>query len=213
MADAPAPDRPSTRPTFIDRLKAGDPSAWKQLVENYRPLVLHWAKRLGAPAPEDREDVFQDVLKVTVKKITTFKLRPRPGSFRKWLKRITKMVWLERLKWAPPGTRAPGGTDATMWFNEIPDPAAGDEGPADEDPPHLVAEVNRRAVIRVLDEFSDRDQAVFWRLTRDDRGPKEVADEFGLKVPHVRKIKSRIYHRVHEELGDCLPGQAASPDA
>ena len=74
---------------------------------------------------------------------------------------------------------------------------------ADEDPPGLVADLLRRAVALVRGEFSDAHWAVFERLAFDGKSPAGVGAELGLSEVNVRAIKSRIYRRLREELGDA----------
>jgi RNA polymerase sigma-70 factor (ECF subfamily) len=198
--EAPAAPEYATRASLIDRLQSADPAGWERLVELYRPLLWHWARRAGVP-PQDIDDVCQDVFRVVAVRIGSFRLGGRTGSFRAWLRGITRNVCRER---ARADERAAGGTDAAARLYEVADPAA-----ADTDPPELVADLLRRTVGLVRGEFSAAHWQVFERLAFDGRTPAEAAAELGLTEVNVRAIKSRIYRRLREELGDLLDADPA----
>ena len=162
----------------------------------YRPLMWHWAKQEGI-CPQDFEDVRQDVFRVVVQRIKVFELGERAGSFRTWLKRITHNICHERSR-LNAGPRGAGGTEAALRLNEAADPNVGD------DPPDLVADLIRRATTLVRGDYSDLHWSVFERLVFQSRSTAEVAAELGLTEVNVRAIKSRIYRRLREELGDVF---------
>jgi len=188
--------RPSeaTHRSLIERLKSADSEGWDRLVTLYRPLIWHWARQEGIP-PQDFEDIRQDVFRVVVERIGTFELGERFGSFRAWLKGITHNICRERAR-RNAGPRGVGGTEAAIRLNEAADPAN------DDDPPDLVAGLIRQATALVRGEFSDLHWAVFERLVFQFRSTAEVAAELGQTEVNVRAIKSRIYRRLREELGD-----------
>jgi RNA polymerase sigma-70 factor, ECF subfamily len=192
----------ATRASLIDRLQAGDPDGWGRLVSLYGPLVAHWARRAGVPS-QDQDDVCQDLFRVVTKRIGTFQLGEHRGSFRAWLRNITRNVCRERARADVPALRAAGGTNAGLQLHEVADPAT-DEA----DPPELVADLHRRTLALVRGEFSPAHWQVFERLTFDGRTAAEVAAELELTTVNVRAIKSRIYRRLREELGDLLDGIA-----
>lgn len=186
----------ATRPSLIDRLRSADPTGWERLVELYRPLVWHWARTWGV-RPPDCEDVGQDVFRVVVERITSFRLGDRHGSFRAWLREITRNVCRERRRSNGPVERASGGTDAVIWLNAVAEHTA-----EDDDPPELKADLYRRALALVRETVSERDWVVFQRHVLDEQPSAQVAAELALTVENVRTIKSRILRRLREELGD-----------
>lgn len=186
----------STPSSLIDRLRASDAAGWERVVELYGPLLRYWAKQNGA-SPTDSEEVCQEVFSRVVELIASFQLGDRRGSFRAWLRQITRNVCRERRRSNGPVNQPTGGTDATIQLNEVADPIA-----EDDDPPELIADLYRRVIALVRGEFSDRDWAVFERLVFDEQSTADIASEMGLAVDNIRKIKSRIYRRLREELGD-----------
>jgi RNA polymerase sigma-70 factor (ECF subfamily) len=186
----------ATRLSLIDGLKSSDRDAWDRLIQLYKPLLRHWTQKFGM-GQQDFKDVEQEVYRVVVAKIATFQLGERLGSFRAWLRGIVRNICLERSRAANENGRAVGGTDATAMMRELPDHSTDED-----DPTELVAELLRRTISLVRSEFSDRDWQVFERLTFEDKSAGEVAAELELSVANVRKIKSRIYRRLREELGE-----------
>lgn len=186
----------ATQASLIDRLQAADPVGWERLVELYRPLLWHWAKGCGV-CPPDCEDVCQDVFRRVFERISSFRLGDRHGSFRAWLREITRNVCHERRRSNGPFEQALGGTDAVIWLNGVADHHAGDG-----DPPELKADLYRRTLAFVRDTVSERDWAVFQRLTLEKQPSTQVAAELGITVEFARTIKSRIYRRLREELGE-----------
>src|SRR5579884_1390682 len=91
MAESSQPAAPSgaTPLSMLERARAGQPEAWRQLVGLYRPLVLFWCGRNGVPAA-DAEDVAQEVFTAAYAGLDTFH-RDRPGdTFRGWLRGVAR---------------------------------------------------------------------------------------------------------------------------
>jgi RNA polymerase sigma-70 factor, ECF subfamily len=59
-----------------------------------------------------------------------------------------------------------------------------------------------RALDMIRAEFEPRTWQAFWQTTIDDRAPKDVAADLGMSPGAVRVAKSRVLHRLREELGD-----------
>jgi RNA polymerase sigma-70 factor (ECF subfamily) len=54
----------------------------------------------------------------------------------------------------------------------------------------------------VRGEFEPRTWQAFWKTAVDGRPVKDVADELGMSPGAVRVAKSRVLHRLRDELGD-----------
>src|SRR3954470_11722938 len=91
----------STSGSLLERLRQpGQPRDWERFVELYAPFLLSWARRLGA-APQDAEDLVQDVLTLLVQKLPEFVYNPA-RSFRAWLRTVVLNRWRDRLRRAGP---------------------------------------------------------------------------------------------------------------
>lgn len=187
--------RIETRISLIDCLRENEPSGWSRLMHVYGPYVKGWAIRLGISA-QDRDDICQEVYRVVISRINDFQLGERVGSFRKWIQQITRNVCREHTQ--RNGRQAGrGGTEALVNLQSIP---AGDD--TEDDPPEVVVELYRRAVELARSEFSQRDWSIAESLVQDSLTPQEIALHYGISHAAVRQIKSRLFRRIREELGD-----------
>jgi len=194
----------STSSSLLQRVKAEDPKAWQRLVDLYGPLVYHWCRSSGLQG-EDAADIVQEVFCSVVSGIAGFRGSGRRGSFRAWLRAITrnKIHDLFRRKRGQP--EAKGGTGAQQQLMEVPQPL---EAAELTDPPEAEDALWRRAVELVRAEFEDRTWQAFWRVAVDGHPPAAVAKELSTTVHAVYKAKSRVLRRVRQELADldCEPG-------
>src|SRR5687768_3794012 len=79
-----------TSTTLLSRLQAcSDQESWQQWLEVYEPLIRNWLRQF-AECGADHEDVVQEVLAVVVRKLPEFQRRDQVGSFRSWLRTITR---------------------------------------------------------------------------------------------------------------------------
>ena len=62
----------------------------------------------------------------------------------------------------------------------------------------------RRALALIQADFSERTWQAFWRVVVDGRSPADVGDELAMRPGAVRVAKSRVLHRLRQELGDLL---------
>src|ERR1700721_2879872 len=88
-------------------LKPEDAEAWNHFVALYQPLFLAWARRLNVPLA-DADDLVQEVLVVLMASLPQFQRRA-VGSFRAWLRTITRNQWLELQRRRHPRPVGEGG--------------------------------------------------------------------------------------------------------
>jgi RNA polymerase sigma-70 factor (ECF subfamily) len=173
-----------------------DQLAWAKLVALYEPLVLHWCRRGGAQAAEG-QDVAQDVFLAASNGLADFE-RERAGSFRAWLRGITrhKLLDLYRRRDRQPAA-ASGGTEAMQRIYDLPDPS-----PAEES--QEVGGLYRRALELVRPEFETRTWDAFWRSAVDQQDTGAIAAELKMTAVAVRIAKSRVLSRLREEAGELI---------
>ncbi len=187
-----------TSRTLLERVRANEPGAWDRLVRLYTPLVSYWCGLRGVHGA-DADDVTQEVFQAAFTGFENFR-RDRPGdTFRGWLRGIARNLLALHFRRAGRHPAAPGGSEAFAKLHEIADPSA---DLLDEDPPAEVQGLFRRAMDLVRGEFEDRTWQMFWRTVVDDRPPADVAGEFGVSPAAVHKAKSRVLHRLKQEVGD-----------
>jgi RNA polymerase sigma-70 factor (ECF subfamily) len=205
MSDAGQPDQP-TRPeqgtslTLLARSRANEPGAWDRLVRLYAPLVRNWCLAAGVQ-DADADDVVQEVFQAALHGLAGFR-RDRPGdTFRGWLRGITRHLLVQQFRRAQRQPRGSGGSAAFERIQEVPAPAA---ELAEDDSPAEMQGLYRRALEQVRGEFEERTWQMFWMATVEERTPAAVAELMGVSAAAVRKAKSRVLHRLREEMGDLI---------
>lgn len=184
-----------TRISLIDSLKIGQSVGWSRLLRLYRPSIVFWARRNGVSV-SDLDDVCQDVCRVVTERIDEFR-RHQIGSFRCWLREITRRVCLEQARTCPRSLCGSGGSEALLRLRELPEMEF-----SEDDPQEQIADLLERTVALIRSEFSECDWQVYSLLSYDQQSPRQVATALQLSEANVRQVKSRIYRRLREELGD-----------
>jgi RNA polymerase sigma-70 factor, ECF subfamily len=132
--------------SLLDRVRAQDVAAWRQLVELYGPLIGHWCRRAGLQAA-DVADVTQAVFMVVARQLPDFR-QPRPttnrslppknepgvgaadtplkptqtsGRFRSWLAVVTRRKLIDWRRAQRPD-QAEGGSSAAGQLQRQVDP-------------------------------------------------------------------------------------------
>jgi RNA polymerase sigma-70 factor (ECF subfamily) len=185
----------TTPVTLLERLRHPDAdAAWARFVRLYTPLLLHWAGRLGLQQ-SDAADLVQDVLTLLVQKLPEFQY-DRDRSFRAWLRTVLLNKWREQRR------------RHTLPRAGATEPAVADlAGPDDGD---VLSEVEYRSYLvgrayqLIQVEFQPRTWKAFWDSVVAGKSAAEVAGELGLSVGAVRVAKSRVLHRLREELDGLL---------
>src|SRR5262249_19236477 len=99
--------------------------------------------------------------------------------------------------------RARSGTDALRDLQEI--PAHATPSPDDtEDPPAELRGLYHRALELVRGEFEERTWRMFWLTVVEGRSPVDAAAALGASPAAARKAKSRVLHRLKQEVGDLI---------
>jgi RNA polymerase sigma-70 factor (ECF subfamily) len=196
------PDAPSsTSSSLLERVKARQPEAWGRLVDLYAPLVYRWCRQLGLRAA-DAGDVVQEVFGSVVSSIDDFRGSEHRGSFRAWLRSITRHRVSDHFRRQHGQPEAVGGSSVQQELRQLPQP---DGPPSASDSTHSEDPLWRRALELVRAEFEDRTWRAFWRVVVDAQRPADVADELGMTIHAVYKAKSRVLRRVRQQLGDLEP--------
>jgi RNA polymerase sigma-70 factor (ECF subfamily) len=191
-----AMDKPTSL-TLLERVRGRDGEAWRRLVHLYGPLVIRWCNSSGVRG-QDADDVQQEVFQAVAAGVETFR-RDRPGdTFRGWLRVITRRKVLDHFRRRDRHPEAQGGTDAQRQLQQI----------AEQDLPDDTAEdltgLYHRALELVRGEFEARTWEAFWRVTVEGQSPDLIAADLGITPATVRKAKSRVLHRLRQEIGDLI---------
>jgi RNA polymerase sigma-70 factor, ECF subfamily len=196
----PAFNLQGTSLTLIERARLRDEGAWARIILLYTPLVRMWCLRSGLQ-DNDADDVVQDVFRAALAGFDDFH-RDGPGdTFRGWLRVITRNSLALHFRRKGRSPSASGGSEAFSRLLEVSDPSV---NLPDDDPPSELRELHRRALDLVRAEFEDRTWQMFWLTVVDDRAPADVARAFDVTPVAVRKAKSRVLHRLRQEIGDLI---------
>ena len=192
----------STSATLLARLRSGEAGSWERLTRLYEPLVRFWCRRWGVPEA-DVEDVVQEIwvgLGPTIPGYRTGAER----SFRAWVRGVARhkaQDWHRRR--AREVADAVGGTVMVQVLRQV-ESDRDDEPSEDSEEAAQKRALHGRALSEIRGEFEARTWRIFLAVAVEGRPVAEVAAEFDLSPAGVRKVKSRVFHRLREELGELI---------
>jgi RNA polymerase sigma-70 factor (ECF subfamily) len=190
---------PPTSTTLLERVRQRDPEAWKRFVELYAPLVARWCRSAGLQ-DADAADIGQDVFRAVIGAIGSFDHDPARGSFRGWLKTITRNKLHDFYRRKPVGGDGVGGDDAQIALNAVPAP----EAESDEDTTREESILMRRALDMILADLNDVHRKGFLRIVAGGEDPASVARELGTTPNVLYLVKSRVKRRLREEFAGMV---------
>jgi RNA polymerase sigma-70 factor (ECF subfamily) len=191
-------DRPTSL-TLLQRARDQDRDAWQRLLDLYAPLVTYWCRHWGVQGA-DAEDVRQEVFQAVAVGLPNFS-RDRAGeTFRGWLRGITRHKLLDHFRRESQRPVAAGGSDAQNRLAQF----SGPETILPDAPASELQSLYHRALSVLQTEFELNTWQAFWRAAVDGHRPADIAADLGMTAAAVRKAKSRVLHRLREEIGDLL---------
>jgi RNA polymerase sigma-70 factor (ECF subfamily) len=180
-----------TRQSLLVRAQAGDPGAWRDLTDLYRPLIVGWLRYQAVPANEI-DDLVQDILLAVFEHLPSFAHSGRLGAFRAWLRTITHTRVCDF--WRAQGRHRP--TDAAEALRRLEAPDGDLERQWDEEHDRYVL----RCLLELMQlEFEAATLQAFRRVVLDGASPREAARELGMTVGAVYAAKSRVLRRLRQE--------------
>lgn len=182
--------------SLLGRVRLRDESSWTRLLALYGPLVEYWCRRGGVEA--DAPDLAQEVFLAVSQDLERFEYRG-PGSFRGWLRGITRHKLLDYYRKAQRQAPAEGGSTALHRLQEIPDPQPGSSEDANE-----VSGLYHRALDLIRSEFEERTWQAFWLTAIEGREAPAAAAELGMSPVAVRIAKSRVLARLRAEAEELI---------
>jgi RNA polymerase sigma-70 factor (ECF subfamily) len=201
-SDAGAQPSSATSRSLLARVQADEPQAWERLVHLYAPLVLQWCRGRGLQ-DQDVADIFQEVFQAVLAYVRGFRKEREGDTFRGWLRRITQNKLHDHFRRLGREARGVGGSSARERLAQLPAPQPDEDDLAPTE--NGEGSLFLRALDLIREEFEERTWSAFWRTAVEGRAAKDVAADLGMSPGAVRVAKSRVLHRLREELGD-LPG-------
>jgi RNA polymerase sigma-70 factor (ECF subfamily) len=191
----------TTSLSLLARLQAGsDTNSWQVLVNLYQPLLRGWMRGYSA-APQDADDLIQEVLVVLLRELPEFRHSGNSGAFRAWLRGI--LVNRLRALWRAGRGRptATGNSDFLQLADQLADPDSilSQRWDAQHD-----QEVLSRLLLLMESEFETTTILAFRRVGLEGARPREVATELGMSVGAVYKARSRVLRRLRAEASGLI---------
>lgn len=191
---------------LIARAKENDSKAWERMVKLYSPLVYFWCKESGLPEP-DLNDVFQEVFHTLARNIKKF--RPvENGTFRGWLRTLTRNKLNDHYRKLGREPRPIGGTEALHYFGQLPAAPQRHSTSNRTEAPQNEMEIQHsmlcQALANVRCNFAEQTWKAFWMVVIDGRQTNDVAKDLSMRPGTVRVAKSRILKRLRQEIGDAF---------
>jgi RNA polymerase sigma-70 factor (ECF subfamily) len=191
------PEDRSTSLTLLERIRDRDEEAWKRLMLLYAPLVERWCAHWGVRG-QDADDVRQDVFQAVAANLDGFRRERSGDTFRGWLRVITRNKLIDHSRRRERQPEAQGGTDAQRQMGQLAEQDLPDDSADD------LGDLYRRALELVRAEFEERTWEAFWRAAVEGHAPDMIAADLGVTPAAVRKAKSRVLHRLRQEVGDLI---------
>jgi RNA polymerase sigma factor (sigma-70 family) len=175
---------------YIDRVLAGDVSAYAPLVSKHKDLVFSIALKILSNR-EDAEEIAQDAFLKAYQAIRTFE---RKSKFSTWLYRITYNAAISR-------TRKKKmefvGLDASLIDNYSTDPvtpAVQEMGDTDQ----------QELVEKALAKLPDDDNLLVTLFYKGDNSIEDISSITGLSVSNVKVKLFRIRKKLFEEMNEMM---------
>jgi RNA polymerase sigma-70 factor (ECF subfamily) len=191
------PDSNSTASDLLSAARRLEAAAWREVVERYSWLIFQWCRNAGLNS-QDAADVLQIVLAQVAAYLPTFEKDGATGSFRRWLRTITRTKIADFRRADGKQPHGEGGSAAQQWLLAIPEIA--ESSSVD---PNRAALQHRlwQLVDRLEDEFEDSTWQAFWLTVIENRTAAETAVVLELSPNAVRTAKWRVLKRLREAAG------------
>ena len=197
LADDPIP----TRYSLLSRLQNwDDQDSWKDFFDTYWRLIYSVAVKSGLTDSE-AQDVVQETIISVAKDIHKFKRDRTLGSFKGWLRNITRWRISDQLrKRTRAGREIRTGAEASMQADvaEIPDPAGGELEALWEQEWH--SNLLETAISRVKPQVREEHFQIFDLYVLKHWPALKVAKTLGVSVGQVYLAKHRVSALVKREV-------------
>ncbi len=186
---------PDTPPTLLNRLRdQQDRHSWQRFIDSYWRLIYAYAVRQGL-APDDAEDVVQEVVTDVFRSMPGFKYERGKGRFRAYLRTITRNRIIDHQR---KQARRPTVSLAQPVSNDGRQPAK-DANEAAED--QLWEQDWKRNLLqlcfdKVRREVAPKTFQAFQLCALEGWTAKETAEFLKMTIDSVYAAKSRVTQRI-----------------
>ncbi|MDB6020181.1 MAG: polymerase, sigma-24 subunit, subfamily [Pedosphaera sp.] len=190
-----------TRYSLLSRLQNWDDGeSWKDFFDTYWRLIYSFAIKSGLTESE-AQDVVQETVISVAKDIQKFKRTRELGSFKGWLRNITRWRIADQLRKrarADWGGMAAAGESATLEMAEIADPTGSGLETLWDDEWH--ANLLEAAMERVKRSVREEHYQIFDLYVVKGWPVNKVAEILGISTGRVYLIKHRVGALVQKEI-------------
>ncbi|MBM81136.1 MAG: RNA polymerase subunit sigma-70 [Planctomycetaceae bacterium] len=185
----------TTRPSLLVRIRdLRDELAWSEFARLYTPMIYRFARQSGLQ-DADASLVTQDVLVTVARTIHRFEYNRESGSFRGWLKTVTRSRLADFMRAQGKHIRGSGDTGVQQVIEEQ----------SDSDHPDLWEREYRRSLFewageQIQCEVEDRTWQAFWRTSVEGQETTVVADALKMSTGAIYIARSRVLARLREEV-------------
>jgi RNA polymerase sigma-70 factor (ECF subfamily) len=184
---------PTTRASLLSRLAdRQDHEAWVEFVSLYEPMVYRLLRRHGLQ-DADAGEVVQDLFLAVSRSIDRWIPDRQRGSFRGWLRRVTRNLMINWLKARGRRVVAVGGSNLQEMLEQVPAACGPESAEFDRE---LRRAVFRRAAEQVRSEVQPATWQAFWETAVVGASPADAAQKLGMQPGAVRVAKCRVLVRL-----------------
>ncbi len=182
---------------IIDKLKQGNESAFKELVESYRSMVVNTCFGL-LHNTDDAEDVAQDVFIEVFRSVENFRADSKIST---WLYRIAVNRSLNFIRDNKKRKRV-------QWFDDVVESKKETLNQLNQqsaDDPESELENSQRALIlhEAVDSLPENQRVAFTLNKYEDLAYKEISEVMNLSVSSVESLIHRAKKNLQKKLHHC----------
>ncbi len=195
-----------TRPSLLGRIgNPNDAASWTEFYSLYKNLVFGFASRSGL-SRADAEEVTQDVFNRVAQTINEFESDPKRGTFRGWLRNLTRWRVLDKIRERQrlDRLRSPGrgnpDDDRTATIERVADPS-NDTKTEQVWEDEWERRVFEAAMARIRSRVDGRHFQVFELLACQGKTVPEIASQLEMNRATVYVIHYRLRKLLIAEVG------------
>lgn len=190
---------PTTRSSLLFRLRdPQDHRAWVEFVSLYEPVIYRLLRRHGLQDSDARE-IMQELFLAVSGNIDRWDPARERGSFRGWLRRVTRNLVINWLKHRDRRVAASGGSDMLAMLDMLP---AAEEPASAEFDYELRRVLFQRAAEQVRAEVRPAAWSAFWEISIAGESPADVAGKLGMTLGAIRVAKCRVLARLRAKVDE-----------
>jgi len=190
---------PTTRASLLLRLRdSRDHEAWEEFVSLYEPVIYRLLRR-NALQDADAREVMQELFLAVSRHIDRWDPAKERGSFRGWLRRVSRNLVINWLKHRERRVAATGGSDMQAMLNLLP---AADGPESAEFDRELRRALFHRAAELVRAEVHEATWQAFRETAVLETSPADAAKKLGMTVGAIWVAKCRVVARLRAKVVD-----------